>query len=192
MEDSVSSLPFSRQRGNARFSMNIPTDLLTYTKWSGIATIVCLVLTLLAFIFRWGLRFRLVGVTSFMGVLTAGIFALNLGLFTRTEIPGAVRYVLVYDNGANQTVIAVPPEVDESAIEPTLRQAAVDLYSYGRSSLGGEDQLIIRLRTVIHPEPGVSQPLFLGEIKRSLSSRDDENMQVEIFNNNLAQLAKTE
>jgi hypothetical protein len=172
--------------------MNIPTDLLTYTKWSGIATIVCLVLTLLAFIFRWGLRFRLVGVTSFMGVLTAGIFALNLGLFTRTEIPGAVRYVLVYDNGANQTVIAVPPEVDESAIEPTLRQAAVDLYSYGRSSLGGEDQLIIRLRTVIHPEPGVSQPLFLGEIKRSLSSRDDENMQVEIFNNNLAQLAKTE
>jgi hypothetical protein len=170
--------------------MKIPTDLLTYTQWSAIATIICLVLTILAFILKWSWRFRLVGATSFMGVITLSILALNLGLFTRPTIPGAARYVLIYDNGADQAVIAVPPEVDHSAIEPTLRQAAVDLYSSGRISLTGNNQLSIRLRTILHPETGISQPLYLGEVKRSLFQKDDENMQVEVFNENLAQLPK--
>jgi hypothetical protein len=155
----------------------IPTDLLIYAQWSGILTIVSLVVTILAFVLGWGFRFRLVGVTGFMGVLTFGIFALKLGLITHTDIPGAKRYSLVYDNGANQVVIALPPqEIEESQIEPTLRQAASDLYSYGRNSTDGDNKLTIRLRTIIHPEPGLSRPVYLGQIRRSLFSREDENM----------------
>ncbi|MBE9170470.1 Ycf51 family protein [Pleurocapsales cyanobacterium LEGE 06147] len=172
--------------------MKIPTDLLIYAQWSGILTIVSLVMTILAFVFGWGFRFRLVGVTGFMGLLTIGIFTLKLGLITHTEIPGARRYSLVYDNGANQVVIAVPPQVEESQIEPTLRQAASDLYSPGRNALGGDNKLTIRLRTILHPEPGISRPLYLGQIRRSLFSREDENMEVKIFTDNLAQLPKTE
>jgi hypothetical protein len=171
--------------------MNLPTDISTYTLWSGYVTIACFVFAILAFIFSWGFRFRLVGVTSFMGVLTLGLFALNLGLFTHVKIPGAIRYSLVYDNGATQAVIAVPPEkIEESAIEPTLRQASSDLFSFGRSSTEGEDKLTVRLRTVLHPEPGVSKPLYLGQLKRSLYNRDDEQVQVEVFFSNLAQLPK--
>jgi hypothetical protein len=171
----------------------IPTDLLIYAQWSGILTIVSLVVTILAFVLGWGFRFRLVGVTGFMGVLTFGIFALKLGLITHTDIPGAKRYSLVYDNGANQVVIALPPqEIEESQIEPTLRQAASDLYSYGRNSTDGDNKLTIRLRTIIHPEPGLSRPVYLGQIRRSLFSREDENMEVKIFTDNLAQLPKTE
>ena len=168
------------------------TDLFPYVKWSGIATLVFLVVTAISFVAGWSFRFRLVGVTSFMGVITASIFALGLGLFTRVEIPGATRYTLVYDNGANQAVVTVSPNIDEAEIEPTLRQTAVDLYSYGRSGLGEGNQLTIKLRTVLHPEPGMSQPLYLGQVKRSLVIKNDDSMEVEIFGQNVAQLPKTE
>lgn len=168
--------------------MTIQTDLFTYAQWSGIATIGCLILAVIAFIAGWGFRFRLVGVTSFMAVLTLSIFALGLGLFPHAEIPGAVRYSLVYDNGANQAVVAVPPEIEPSAIEPTLRQAATDLYSYGRTGTNGNDRFTVKLRTVLHPKTGVSQPLYLGEASRSLISRTDEDIKIEVFTENLAQL----
>ncbi len=168
--------------------MPLPTDIATYAQWSGYGTIACLVITVIAFIAGWGFRFRLVGVTSFMGVLTAGIFALSLGLFSHTEIPGAVRYSLIYDNGANRAVIAVSPNIETSAIEPTLRQAAIDLYSYGRTGTNGNDRFTVGLRTVLHPETGVSQPLFLGQATRSLSVRDESNLEIEVFAENLTQL----
>jgi hypothetical protein len=168
--------------------MTLPTDIFTYAKWSGIATIGCLVIAILAFILGWGLRFRLVGVTSFMAVLTISIFALGLSLFPHAQIPGAVRYTLIYDNGANQAVVAVTPDVDKSAIEPTLRQAITDLYSYGRTGTNGNNQFTVKLRTVLHPKTGISQPLFLGEAKRSLIARRDENIDINVFDQNLTKL----
>ncbi|NES08390.1 MAG: hypothetical protein F6K22_39990, partial [Okeania sp. SIO2F4] len=71
------------------------TELLIASKWFGIATIGFFLLTSLGFILKWGFRFRLVGVTGFMGVLTAGLFGLSLGLFTRVEFQGWVHYPLV-------------------------------------------------------------------------------------------------
>lgn len=163
-------------------------DLFACAQWFGIATIVSLVIAVIAFILGWGWRFRLVGVTSFMGVLTAGFFALGLGLFPHAAIPGAARYALVYDNGANQAVVSVSPEIEKSAIKPTLLQAASDLYSYGRTGTAGNDQFTIKLRTVLHPQPGVSQPLFLGTAKRSITARNSEDVEVEVFEQNIAQL----
>ncbi|MFP5273390.1 DUF2518 family protein [Coleofasciculus sp.] len=170
--------------------MPTTTDFLTYTQWIGILTLVCGVLSILGFIFKWGIRFRLVGITGFMGVLTGGLFALSIVPFTRTVIPGAVPFSLVYDNGGNQAVIALPTTINESQLEASLRQAASDLYSYGR--LGGEtNQLTIRARTVIHPEPGISKPLVVGKISRSLAKRDDEQMTINIYKERLAQLPDT-
>ena len=168
------------------------TDLLTYVKWSAIATLAFLVLTAISFILGWGFRFRLVGVTSFMGVVTLSILALKLGLFTRVQIEGATRYTLVYDNGANQAVVAVSPQIEKSEIEPTLRQAAVDLFSYGRTGINKDDKLTIRLRTVIHPESNMSEPLYLGQIKRSLFTKNDENTEIDLFSQNIAQLPQIE
>ncbi|NEP60770.1 MAG: DUF2518 family protein [Symploca sp. SIO2G7] len=162
-------------------------DFLTFTQWAGILTLVCGALTLLGFAFQWGFRFRMVGATGFLAVLTGGLFALSLAPLTRTVIPGAITYSLVYDNGGNQAVITVPPQVTESELEATLRQAASNLYSYGR--LGGvNNQLTIRARTILHPEANVSLPLFLGQAKRSLSVRDDQQMVVDIYPESFAQL----
>jgi hypothetical protein len=168
----------------------IPTDLSFYIKGTGIATLVFLVFTILAFIFKWGFRFRLVGATSFTAVVTASFFALNLGLFTRTIVPGAVRYSLVYDNAADKVVIAVPPDVTESQVEATIRQIALDIKPYGR--LGDRNnEFSIRARTVLHPEPGVSKPLYLGEIKRPLGNSKEVETAVHLFAESFRQLPKS-
>ncbi len=161
----------------------------TYTQWSIIATFVFFLLAIVAFIFQWGIRFRLVGITGFMIVLTVGLFGLGLGLFSRTEIPGSVRFSRVYDNGGNQVVIVVESSITESELEATLKQAANDYFSYGRTS-GKDNKLTIRARTLVHPEPGLSIPLYIGQVKRSLSVRDDDNMQIEIFEDKINELSK--
>lgn len=159
---------------------------LTATQWVGIITLVFALITVLGFIFKWGIRFRLVGSTGFLGVLTAGLFTLSLVPFTRTAIPGAVRYSLVYDTGGTQVVIAVAPTITEEELQATMLQAASNLFSYGR--LGRENQLTIRVRTIIHPEPGITKPVPLGQIKRSLANRNDDKMEIDILSENLAQL----
>lgn len=140
-------------------------ELLDFSKWLGIATLAFAALTVVAFVLNWGIRFRLVGITAFTGVLAGGVFALGLGLFQRVEIPGAVRYTRVFDDGARQIVIAVAPDITESQLEATLQQAASDLYSPGRGG-AGQMPLVIRARTIVHPQPGVSEPIFLGRVQR--------------------------
>lgn len=164
-------------------------QLIQIGQWSGIATIAIGVVAVVAFFLKWGIRFRLVGATGFMGVLTAGIFALSLGFYNRPVIPDAVRYSRVFDTGAAQVVIAVPPTITEAQLEATLKQASIDMFSRGRLAQGS-DQMKIRARTIVHPKPGVSQPLYLGEINRSLSLREDENATIKLYPDQLAQLPK--
>lgn len=164
-------------------------DFLIASKWAGISTLAFAALTILSFFLQWGLRFRLVGVTGFMGVLTGGLFALGLVPFTRTVVPDAVRYATVYDNGANLAVIVVPPTITETQLQATLRQAAGDLFSYGRMSRGGQE-FLIRARTVIHPQPGVTEPLFLGQVKPLPPGAGETPLEIETYPKNLAKLAK--
>ncbi|MEM8638912.1 MAG: Ycf51 family protein [Cyanobacteria bacterium P01_G01_bin.54] len=167
--------------------MQLPTDLYTYGQWSGYATIAFFFLTILAFVFKWGLRFRLVGTTAFMGVLTAGIFSLQLSLFTREAVPGAARYSLVFDDAAANVVIVVSPETTEAEVEATLKQAALDIAPYGRLGTPG-GKVMIRARAVIHPEPGLSVPLYLGQAKKPAASRAVEDVEIEVFGDRFAQL----
>ncbi|GAB4352220.1 MAG: Ycf51 family protein [Cyanophyceae cyanobacterium] len=150
-------------------------------KWLAIADGVLVVLTVLAFVLGWGIRFRLVGVASFTAVLVAGLFALSLGLFERTTVPGAARYALVYDSGAARATIAVPLELrdDREALTATLQQAASDLFSPGR--LGPQRELTVQARALEHGENGASKTVYLGQIRRSLTVREDADAQIELF-----------
>ncbi len=124
-----------------------------------------------------------------MGVLTVGLFGLSLVPIVHTSIPGAVRYSVIYDNGSDRATIAVATPIDETTLDATLRQAAADLYSYGRS--GAVDrQLKIRARTVVHPRLGVSEPLVLGEVSRSLGGGEDGELKIEIERSNLSKVAR--
>jgi Protein of function (DUF2518) len=163
-------------------------DFLTATQWAGLLTLICGAIATLGFILQWGIRFRFVGVTGFMLVLTVGLFSLSLVPFTRSIVPGSVKFATVYDSGANQAVITVPTQITEAELAATLQQAATDLFSPGRLNIGGSDKLTIRARTLLHPQDGISQPLYLGEIKRSLLEREDNDMQITLYPQNLAQL----
>ncbi len=167
--------------------MPTPSDFFVYTQWSALLMVGCGVLAGLAFVFSWGFRFRLVGATGFMGVLTAGLFALSLVPLTHTVIPDAVRFSVVYDSGAEAVVIAVPPTITETQLKATLQQAAVDTFSPGRIGRG-QREMTIRARTVLHPEAGVSIPFYLGEARPSLSSRANGETELTIFTDRLAQL----
>jgi Protein of function (DUF2518) len=167
--------------------MPTPENFLTYTQWCGIATLALAGLAVLAFIFKWGFRFRLVGATGFMGVLTFGLVSLTFIPLAQTVIPNSTKYSLVYDTGAADVVIAVAPSITQPQLEATLQQAAINLFSPGR--LGrGTTQLRVRARTVIHPQAGVSVPLYLGEARRSLATRENETLKISVFEQNMAQL----
>jgi Protein of function (DUF2518) len=163
-----------------------PADFQTYSIWIAAVGGALMLLTILAWIRQWGFRFRLVGVTSFTFVVAASVFALSVSFYQRPSIPGAVRYSRIFDRQAEQAVIAVANSVTPSQVEATLRQAALDLFSSGRTSPDGT--LTIRLRTVLHPEQGLSQPLYLGQVRRSLAAREDADMQIDLDRNNLALL----
>ncbi|RMG14438.1 MAG: hypothetical protein D6728_02585 [Cyanobacteria bacterium J055] len=169
--------------------MPTTADFLQATQWVGILTLVCAVLAVLGFLFKWGVRFRLVGVASFMAVLTVGSFSLSLVPFAPTTVPGSVPYTVVYDNGAAQVVIKVPPTITESELEATLRQAGINQFSSGRLSQG-KRLLVLRARTILHPEDGVSQPVFLGQVIRALDSNGEDLWDLEIYRDRLAELPK--
>ncbi len=172
--------------------MPTTSDFFHYTQWSGIASLIFAALTILAFVLQWGFRFRLVGTTGFMLVLTAGLFALSLVPLSRTVIPGAAKFTLIYDNGSTLAAIAIAPQISPTQLEATLRQAASNLYSVGRLGTNADNQLTIRARTIIHPEPGLSVPVYLGEVKRSLIHRQDSQMSVEIYVDKFTQLPKSQ
>jgi len=155
----------------------------------GGVTLLCALVTLVGFGWRWGIRFRLVGITGFMAVLTGGLFALGLTPVTRTVLPNASRYTTVYDGGGTQAVIAVSRHLTPEQLTATLQQAANDLFSYGRLATG-DAVLTVRARTLLHPEPGVTEPLYLGQVRRSLRQRQDPGMVVELDSQALARLER--
>ncbi|QUS61708.1 Ycf51 family protein [Synechocystis sp. PCC 7339] len=167
-------------------------DVTIYLRWSAYATIASFIFMVLAFIFRWGFRFRLVGVTSFMTVLTVGIFGLGLGMFDRPAVEGSVRFNRVYDNGANQLVISVPVTVSPTEVEATLKQAANNYFSLGRISTDGNEQMVIRARTLIHPQPGLTKPLYLGSAYRTLGTKENDQIEIKLDRKALQELARSQ
>jgi hypothetical protein len=166
------------------------TDLQTYAIWIAAFGGGLTILTMVAWIRQWGFRFRLVGVTSFTFVVAASVFALSLGFYQRENIAGAVRYARTFDRQSDQAVITVPATVTTEQLEATLRQAAVDLASSGRTSADG--LFTIRARAVLHPQDGVSLPLYLGQVSRSLLTREDNNVQIDLYPDNLALLPRSD
>ncbi|NEQ32257.1 MAG: DUF2518 family protein [Leptolyngbya sp. SIO4C5] len=171
--------------------MLTPADFLEATKWAAILTLALAVISAIAFFAQWGIRFRLVGATGFMGVLTVGFLGLSFEPFTRTSIPGAIPYTTVFDSGAAQIVIKVPETITESELEATLKQAASNLLKPGR--LGPPGQIpTIRARTILHRPGGISDLIYLGQIQPIPDEQTGETQTIQIHQDRLAQLPKAE
>jgi hypothetical protein len=168
--------------------MPTPEDFLEATKYFGLATLTMAGITLLAFVLGWGFRFRLVGITSFMGVLTGGMLGLSFEPFTQTVVPGAVPYRTVYDSGAAQIVIKVPDTISQTELQATLEQAASNLLKPSRLGSVGQQVPTIRARTILHEENGVSQLVYLGQVQPVREAGAEQSTVVTLFDEAFAQL----
>ncbi len=137
--------------------------------WLGAASGLLAALTVTAFIVRWGVRFRLVGVTSFTALLAISCLAFAISYVPRVSVPGAVQVPIVYDNGGDLVVAAAPPGLPPEALAPTVEQVARNLRASGRVSPDGVVR--VRLRGLDNAEDGSSTPKVLAEARRDLASQ---------------------
>jgi len=140
--------------------------LLLAGEWLGAASGVLALLTVTGYLRRWGIRFRLVGVTSFTALLSLSCLAFAVSYTPRVVVEGAVSVPVVFDNGAELVIAAAPADLPQAAAGPTVEQVARNLRGSGRNSDSG--QVIVRLRRVELQQPGLSQPQVLAEARRDL------------------------
>jgi hypothetical protein len=146
----------------------MPADplLLTAGQWLGLAGGVLAVLTVVGFLAKWGIRFRLVGVTSFTVLLSLSCLAFAISYSPRSVVEGAVSVPVVFDNGTDLVIAAAPADLPREAFQPTVEQVARNLRGSGRKS---DDNLVhVRLRRVDPLEPGTDRPVILAEATRNL------------------------
>jgi hypothetical protein len=147
--------------------------LLVAGTWLGAASGVLAVLTIAGFVSRWGIRFRLVGITSFTALLSLSCLAFAISYNPRVSVPGAIQVPVVFDNGTDLVIAAAPADLESAAAAPTVEQVARNLRGSGRG--GGAGQVRVRLRRVEAVEPGLARPVVLAETTReeATSSLDD-------------------
>lgn len=146
----------------------MPADplLLTAGQWLGLAGGLLALLTVVGFVAQWGIRFRLVGVTSFTVLLSLSCLAFAVSYAPRSVVEGAVSVPVVFDNGADLVIAAAPADLPQEAFRPSVEQVARNLRGSGRTS---SDQLVhVRLRRVEAVEPGTDRPVILAKATRDL------------------------
>jgi hypothetical protein len=139
--------------------------LLTAGEWLGVASAVLLLLTVVAFVVRWGIRFRLVGVTSFTLLLSLSCLAFAVSYAPRLQVEGAVSVPVVFDNGSDLVVAAAPADLQPEAYGPSVQQVALNLRGSGR----GTQTVEVRLRRVEPTAEGTDTPVVLATAVRNLA-----------------------
>ena len=139
--------------------------LLTAGEWLGAASAVLLVLTVVAFLVRWGIRFRLVGVTSFTVLLSLSCLAFAVSYTPRQTVEGAISVPVVFDNGSYLVVAAAPADMPLETFLPSVEQVAINLRGSGR----GTQTVEVRLRRVESTADGTDTPIVLATAIRNLA-----------------------
>ena len=122
------------------------------------------VLTILAYLFKWGIKFRLTGITIFTLLLSCSCWAFDQSYRPPINVEGYKYAPIVYDNGFDLVVAQASNDFPEEAIKPTLLQIAGNLKGGGRNGA----QVKVRLRKIESAGDGISQPIILGEVINNL------------------------
>ena len=146
--------------------MPIDPILLEAGRWLGVASGLLFVLMLLGLRLGWGIRFRLVGVTSFTTLLAVACVSFAISYRPRIAVEGAVAVPVVFDNGADLLIAAAPADLPAAAVAPTVEQLALNIRGSGRNTSDG--LVTVRLRRVETLQSGLQQPVVLGEVRRNL------------------------
>ena len=137
--------------------------LVSTPKIFGFIGLILFIITIITFIFNWNLKFRLIGATIFAFLLSISSWAFLQSYSENVKIDGAIYLPIVYDNGYDLVVAKAGKEIEESSIEPTLKQLSENLK---RGSRSGRN-VRIRIRKLEKISEDISEPIILGEIEKS-------------------------
>jgi hypothetical protein len=142
--------------------------LLVAAKWLGLASGLLILATVAGFTLRWGIRFRLVGITSFTALLAISCLAFSISYTPRVTISGAVVAPVVFDGGSDLVIAAAPADLPPEAIGPTVIQVASNLHGGGKKTSDGKVR--VRLRSIEPAGEGTARPVVLAEAVRDLAN----------------------
>ena len=138
-------------------------ELLANTpKIFGFLGIFLFLVTLIAFIFNFGFKFRITGATIFSLLLSLSSWAFIQSYADNIKIDGAKYVPIVYDNGFDLIVTKAENEFPDEAIEPTLKQLSENLRKGSRSG----SKVKIKIRKLEKISNYVSKPVIIGEIEK--------------------------
>tara|TARA_B100000965_G_scaffold379526_1_gene375297 strand:- start:367 stop:825 length:459 start_codon:yes stop_codon:yes gene_type:complete len=129
----------------------------------GALGVILLVITLIAFIFKFSIKFRLTGITIFSFLLSLSSWAFIQSYSENINIEGAIYAPIVYDNGSDLIIAKADDNFPEEAVKPTLEQISKNLK---RGSRSGRN-VVIRIRSLEKVSEDISKPIILGEIEKS-------------------------
>ena len=136
-------------------------DSTQWLTWIGIGFAF---LTLISFIFRFGIKYRLLGTTIFTFLLSGSCLAFSISYEPSVLVEGAKYAPIVYDNGYDLVVAQASEDFPPESIDATLNQIAANLKGGGRNGA----MVHVRLRKIEDFEEGISQPTILGEVIRDI------------------------
>tara|TARA_B100001029_G_C14975015_1_gene402530 strand:+ start:64 stop:507 length:444 start_codon:yes stop_codon:yes gene_type:complete len=120
--------------------------------------------TLIAFIFNFRFKFRIIGATIFSLLLSISSWAFIQSYSEKVEIEGARYLPVVYDNGFDLIVAKAEDDFPQEAIEPTLKQLSGNLRKGSRSGANVK----IKIRKLERISNEVSKPVIIGEIEKTV------------------------
>ena len=120
--------------------------------------------TLIAFIFNFGFKFRIVGATIFSLLLSLSSWAFIQSYNEKVVIEDAKYLPIVYDNGFDLIIAKADDEFNAKYIEPTLEQLSENLRKGSRSGANVK----IKIRKLEKISDGVSKPVIVGEVQKNV------------------------
>ena len=130
----------------------------------GFIGIFLLCVTVIAFIFNFGLKFRITGATIFSLLLSLSSWAFIQSYTEKVVIENAKYVPIVYDNGFDLIIAKADDDFPEESIEPTLEQLLENLRKGSRSGANVK----IKIRKLEKISDGVSKPLVIGEVQKNV------------------------
>ena len=127
----------------------------------GIFLFIC---TIVAFIFNFDFKFRIVGATIFSLLLSLSSWAFIQSYTEKVVIENAKYVPIVYDNGFDLIIAKADNNFPEESLEPTLEQLSENLMKGSRSGAN----LRIKIRKLEKIADDVSKPVVIGEIQKKV------------------------
>ena len=130
----------------------------------GFLGIFLLCVTVIAFIFNFGFKFRIIGATIFSLLLSLSSWAFIQSYTEKVIIEDAKYLPIVYDNGFDLIIAKADDDFPEESIEPTLEQLSENLMKGSRSGANVK----IKIRKLEKISDDVSKPVVIGEVKKDI------------------------